>query len=111
MAEAKEVNGIDLTKLNKVVTVDRACDDDGRNGYWEEERTTLYEDDSNPRSLRYYVAREYANQCFDDKCVFEYIVFQLQPLAKRNGKRVHRKRDRKQYQIQDFHHILRRSVC
>lgn len=71
MAEAKEVNGINLDNLNKLVVVDRAYDDDGRNGYWEKEHTTLYEDDSNPRSLRYYVSREYANQCFDDKCVFD----------------------------------------
>ena len=33
MAEAKEVNGINLDNLNKLVVVDRAYDDDGRNGY------------------------------------------------------------------------------
>ena len=32
MAEAKEVKGINLDNLNKLVVVDRAYDDDVRNG-------------------------------------------------------------------------------
>ena len=70
METCREVNGIDLGKLTKIVVVDREYYVEGRE-YDESERTTLYEDDTDPRHCKYYVHRRFVNECLDDECVFD----------------------------------------
>lgn len=70
MDTSREVKNIDLSKLTKVVVVDREYYVEGRE-YDEAERTTLYEDDTDPRNCKYYVHRHFINECLDDECVFD----------------------------------------